>query len=129
MMALTVGSTGWEGSLSALRHHMVASPSTTLRRLKPRYTRPAANARVAGNICDLARPIASIILSSAWAYQGVRASHVSGPECVWETLMMVVSTPKRRRASSPTRVETKERRSAVTSARELEPDWMTRTLA
>ena len=84
---------------------------------------------MAGNMEACALPMASTILSSASAYQGVRSSHVSGPECEWETLMMVFLIPNFCFANSPTRVETKDRRSQVTNARLLSPVSMTSTVA
>jgi hypothetical protein len=59
----------------------------------------------------------------------LRASHVNGPECEWETLMMVFLIPSLCFANSPTRMETKDRRSHVTSARLLSPLSITNTVA
>src|SRR5216684_8551159 len=91
--------------------------------------RPLDNAKDAGNAAAFAFPIASTILSSASVYQGVRASQVNGPECVWDTLMIVFLIPNFCLASSPTRVETNDRKSHVTKARLLSPDSITSTVA
>src|SRR5260370_26490309 len=90
---------------------------------------PLDTAKDAGNAAAFAFPIPSTILSSASVYQGVRAYQVNGPECVWETLMIVFLIPNFCRASSPTRVETNDLKSHVTRARLLPPDSMTSTVA
>src|SRR5258708_32539352 len=90
---------------------------------------PLDTAKDAANAAAFALPIASTILSSASVYQGVRASQVNGPECVWDTLMIVFLIPNFCFASSPTRVDTNDRKSHVTRARLFSPDSMTSTVA